>query len=171
MPGSPHTRPRFAERKTSRIAAARLAPDEFPWARRPGSTSSASWKVRRKTTPAPRAGLVSPVGGKARSRELSPTSSCGLRFYVFRRPSMQGSAFRGIFAAMFWLMQMHGVVLRVVSEKLRVAAPVQRGFNLLFDFHLCEAFVQQVPEKFHRHRVIRFLFQRGSNLLQQGNMR
>src|ERR1700677_2609266 len=171
MPGSLCTRPRCAAPKTSRIAAARSAPDEFPWARRPGSASNASWRALRRKTPVPPAESEDHGRRRARWTEPFPKSSCGRKPSAFRWPSVQGSAFRGIFAVMLRRMQMHGVVFGVVGEELGVAAPVQRRFNLLFDFHLGEALVEQVTEKLYRHRVIRFLLQRGLNLLQQRNVR
>src|SRR5580658_10536507 len=170
MRGSPNTLPRCATPKTLRIAAARSAPGEFPLARRPASSSNGSWTARRRKTPAQRGESAGRGTEKARWTESFPRSAFGWKFSAFRWPSVEGSAFRGIFAVMLRRMQVYSVVFRVVGEELRVTAPVQRGFDLLLHFHLREALVQQVAEKFHRHGVIRFLLKRGLNLLQQGNV-
>ena len=75
--------------------------------------------------------------------------------------------FRRIFVVVVELMKMNGVFLGIVGEEFGVAAPVERGFDLLVHFRFSKAFVEKIAKEFHGHGVVGFLLERRVHLLQQ----
>ena len=67
-------------------------------------------------------------------------------------------------------MEMQPIGFGIVGEDFAVAAPVQRGLDLLLGIFLGEMLVEKIVEELQRHGTVRFAFERLAHLLKKSHV-